>query len=344
MPKKFGKFNPLANAGKAVVGDVEVLEPEPEPELDPPPPPGSASEFKPITINSAEASRYKSGLLETRKIDATKLAAGKKGARAAKTLDVRKQKKEYYFVYEKRHLDWWKSQKDFHKRGAKGRKGRIAVADIVDVWLDEGKKNNRFQIKVKGDDEEEGEAEGTFQFYAPTKEDQEEWVFFIKEAFDAFQAEATKKRGRAELKQIFERESIGVVRQDFSGLVKTFNACVKKLNQTYTISLGDREEYAEDEESLDMLQSFVMGTVAVTRELQEDIAELQDKLMLLTMGHDEREMAAVLKMQQNFRMRQAKKLAKGKQGAIVSIQSMWRGHTSRNEQRERHEAAVAIQT
>jgi hypothetical protein len=55
--------------------------------------------------------------------------------------------------------------------------------------------------------------------------------------------------------------------------VKTFNACVKKLNQTYTHSMGEREEYAEDDESLDMLQSFVMGTVAVTRELREDISE-----------------------------------------------------------------------
>eukprot|EP01044_Picomonas_judraskeda_P031385 COSAG03_NODE_11700_length_580_cov_0.713098_2_plen_45_part_00 len=29
------------------------------------------------------------------------------------------------------------------------------------------------------------------------------------------------------------------------------------------MKLTDREEYAEDDESLDMLQSFVMGTVAV---------------------------------------------------------------------------------
>ena len=29
------------------------------------------------------------------------------------------------------------------------------------------------------------------------------------------------------------------------------------------MKLKDREEYAEDDESLDMLQSFVMGTVAV---------------------------------------------------------------------------------
>jgi hypothetical protein len=34
------------------------------------------------------------------------------------------------------------------------------------------------------------------RFYAPTREDQEEWVFFIKEAFDIYKAEATKKRGR----------------------------------------------------------------------------------------------------------------------------------------------------
>jgi hypothetical protein len=221
MPKKFGKFNPLANAGKAVAGDVDViLEPEPEPE------PGEQSEFKPITINTLEASRYKSGWLQTRKIDATKIASGSKGARAAKTLDVRKQKKEYYFVYEKRHLDWWKSEKD-HKKGSKKRKGRVSVPDIVDVWLDEGKANNRFQIKVKGDDEE---AEGTFQFYAPTREDQEEWVFFIKEAFDAYRAEATQKRGRSELKQIFQSESIGLVKQDFKGLVKSFDDCMKKLN------------------------------------------------------------------------------------------------------------------
>ena len=224
MPKRFGKFNPLANAGKAAVGDVEVSLPEPEPE----PEPGEQSEFKPITINSAEASRYKSGLLQTRKIDAAKIAAGSKGARAAKTLDVRKQKKEYYFVYEKRHLDWWKSEKECRKKKNKGRKGRISVPDIVGVWLDEGKKNNRFQIKIKGDDDE---SEGTYQFYAPTKEDQEEWVFFIKEAFDAYQAEATQKRGRAELKQIFESESIGVVKRDFQGLVKSFDACMKKLNQ-----------------------------------------------------------------------------------------------------------------
>lgn len=210
----------------------------------------------------------------------------------------------------------------------------------MDVWLDEGKSNNRFQIKVKADEEE---PEATFQFYAPTREDQEEWVFFIKEAFDIYQAEATKKRGRAELKQIFETEAIGVVRQDFSGLVKTFNDCVQKLNLTYTHNLGDRGEYAEDDESLDMLQSFVMGTVAVTRELREDISELQDKLVLLTMGHDEREMASVLKMQRVFRMRQAKRFAAGKQTAIVSIQANWRGHTAREEQRERKEAAAAIQ-
>ena len=222
MPKKFGKFNPLANAGKAVTGDVAVM-PEPEPELEP----GEQSEFKPITINTVEASRYKSGLLQTRKIDVMKVAAGSKTARAAKTLDVRKQKKQYYFVYEKRHLDWWKSEKD-HKKGRKTRKGRISVPDMVDVWLDEGKQNNRFQIKVKGDDEE---TEGTFQFYAPTPEDQEEWVFFIKEAFDAYQAEATQKRGRAELRQIFERESMGVVQQDFKVLTRNFDDCMKKLSQ-----------------------------------------------------------------------------------------------------------------
>lgn len=135
------------------------------------------------------------------------------------------------------------------------------------------------------------------------------------------------------------------------------------------MKLTDREEYAEDDESLDMLQSFVMGTVAVrcqigiladvallwctervafggqvTRELQDDIRELQDKLILLTMGHDEREMAAVLKMQRNFRMRQAKKLARGKQDAIVTIQSMWRGHAARSMQQERHDAAKIIQS
>jgi hypothetical protein len=33
--------------------------------------------------------------------------------------------------------------------------------------------------------------------------------------------------------------------------------------QTYAMKLKDREEYAEDDESLDNLQSFVMGTVAV---------------------------------------------------------------------------------
>jgi hypothetical protein len=82
----------------------------------------------------------------------------------------------------------------------------------------------------------------------------------------------------------------------------------------------------------------------VTRELQDDIQELQDKLILLTMGHDEREMAAVLKMQRNFRMRQAKKLARGKQDAIVTIQSMWRGHTERSIQQERHDAAKIIQS
>jgi hypothetical protein len=130
-------------------------------------------------------------------------------------------------VYEKRHLDWWKSEKD-HKKGRKTRKGRISVPDMVDVWLDEGKQNNRFQIKVKGDDEE---TEGTFQFYAPTPEDQEEWVFFIKEAFDAYQAEATQKRGRAELRQIFERESMGVVQQDFKVLTRNFDDCMKKLSQ-----------------------------------------------------------------------------------------------------------------
>ena len=134
------------------------------------------------------------------------------------------------------------------------------------------------------------------------------------------------------------------------------------------MKLKDREEYAEDDESLDMLQSFVMGTVAVrcrtrslankchsdvlksvamgpqvTRELREDIEELQDKLILLTMGHDEREMAAVLKMHRNFRMRQAKKHARGKQDAIVRIQSTWRGHTERGIQQERHDAAKTIQ-
>jgi len=71
---------------------------------------------------------------------------------------------------------------------------------------------------------------------------------------------------------------------------------------------------------------------------------LQDKLVLLTMGHDEREMASVLKMQRVFRMRQAKRLAKGKQSAIVSIQANWRGHTAREDQRERQEAATAIQS
>ena len=36
-----------------------------------------------------------------------------------------------------------------------------------------------------------------------------------------------------------------------------------RFSQTYQMKLTDREEYAEDVESLDMLQSFVMGTVAV---------------------------------------------------------------------------------
>ena len=36
-----------------------------------------------------------------------------------------------------------------------------------------------------------------------------------------------------------------------------------RFSQTYQMKLTDREEYAEDDESLDMLQSFVMGTVAV---------------------------------------------------------------------------------
>lgn len=81
----------------------------------------------------------------------------------------------------------------------------------------------------------------------------------------------------------------------------------------------------------------------VTRELREDIEELQDKLVLLTMGHDEREMAAVLQMQRNFRMRQAKKHARGKQDAIVKIQSIWRGHAEREVQQERHDAAKMIQ-
>ena len=81
----------------------------------------------------------------------------------------------------------------------------------------------------------------------------------------------------------------------------------------------------------------------VTRELREDIEELQDKLILLTMGHDEREMAAVLKMQRNFRVRQAKKFAQGKQDAIVQIQAIWRGYSERNALLERHEAASIIQ-
>ena len=167
-----------------------MLEPEPEPE-----PVGGAvvqrkqeqgSEFKQITVNTAEQNRYKSGNLQTRKINAEKVAAGSKGARATKALDVRAAKKEYFFIYEKRHLDWWKSQKEHQKKGSvsvqptsrlrvmyghilsrlpvntlqNARKGRINVSEIVDVWLDEGKSNNRFQIKVKADEEE---PEATFQ-------------------------------------------------------------------------------------------------------------------------------------------------------------------------------------
>lgn len=82
----------------------------------------------------------------------------------------------------------------------------------------------------------------------------------------------------------------------------------------------------------------------MTRELQEDIAELQDKLKLLTMGHDEREMAAVVKMQRNFRVRQAKKVAQGKMHAIVDIQSCYRGYMVRSAEKERHEAATLIQS
>lgn len=104
MPKKFGKFNPLASGGKAVAGDVGMIEPEPEPEPIAAAPVEQGSEFKQVTVNTAEQNRYKSGNLQTRKINAEKVAAGSKGARATKALDVRAAKKEYFFIYEKRHL------------------------------------------------------------------------------------------------------------------------------------------------------------------------------------------------------------------------------------------------
>ena len=131
-----------------------------------------------------------------------------------------------------------------------------------------------------------GEEEGTYQFYAPTRQDQREWVQMVDEAFQAYQAELSKKHGRKELQQIFEEQAIGVVKAEFEGLRSTFDECMAKMMETYTISLGERKAYAEDEESLDQLQHFVMATVGVSRDLREDIDELWQKLALLTMGHD----------------------------------------------------------
>ena len=330
MPKRLGRRNPLANAGKL----QPEPEPEPEPEPAPPPPARQASEFKAATVNVAEKNRRKAGPLDTRRIDPA--ASGKRSARAAKTLDVRKQKKTYWFVYEKRRLDWYKSE--HHVGSSKKRKGRIQVSDIEAVWADAEKKNFRFQIKAKG------EEEGTYQFYAPTRQDQREWVQMVDEAFQAYQAELSKKHGRKELQQIFEEQAIGVVKAEFEGLRSTFDECMAKMMQTYTISLGERKAYAEDEESLDHLQHFVMATVGVSRDLREDIDELRQKLALLTMGHDEREMAAVLQLQRNFRRMRAQRESQGKRGAIVTIQSCWRGHAARDELRQQHEAAATIQT
>eukprot|EP01052_Picozoa_sp_SAG31_P035895 SAG31_NODE_4394_length_3272_cov_1.708478_3_plen_180_part_00 len=163
-----------------------------------------------------------------------------------KKVDLRQRKHEQWFVYKDRTLDWWDSRADAQK-GKKLRRGRLPISDCERVWADTDKKNFRFQIQTPA---------RTMQVYAPTEQDQFEWVRLLSDAVEAYQIEMNRKRGRQELKDLFEQEVVTASRREFATLIATFNGCVEKLRRTYA-ALGDRGEYQEDEASLAFLRSFV---------------------------------------------------------------------------------------
>jgi hypothetical protein len=54
---------------------------------------------------------------------------------------------------------------------------------------------------------------------------------------------------------------------------------------------------------------------------QEDVEAVMHKLTILTMGHDEQEMGAVLRMQSVYRMKKAIRVAEQRQRAIIKLRA-----------------------
>jgi hypothetical protein len=274
---------------------------------------------------------YKCGMLTKRGGSDTGDKTGK-SSKVGKKVDIRQRKKDNWFEYRERNLDWWDSRADA-QGGKKNRRGRLSIADCQRVWGDSDKKNFRFQIQT---------AEKTLQLYTQTEQDQYEWVRTLTEAIEDYQLELNRRRGRHELKTLFESEVIGASRTEFAKLIQTFNGAIEKLRITYA-ALGDRGEYAEDADSLAFLRSFVPASVGVVKNIREDMAELDAKLDLLTMGHDEEEMQAVRLVQRKFRAVQSRRQVRARRNAIVKLQAWVRGSRRRLLWRAQCSAAVVFQ-
>eukprot|EP01048_Picozoa_sp_COSAG05_P005516 COSAG05_NODE_329_length_11294_cov_59.570076_7_plen_370_part_00 len=120
--------------------------------------PAPRAGFKAVVADRREVERYKSGWLKTRRFatgteDPDGPATAKKGgfgvlkgskklvagaASAAHRLDVTDTKKDRWFVYEKRRLDWWASARDASgaKTKEKKRLGRLEMVDIRSIAAD----------------------------------------------------------------------------------------------------------------------------------------------------------------------------------------------------------------
>ena len=93
-------------------------------------------------------------------------------------------------------------------------------------------------------------------------------------------------------------------RAEFGRLIQTFNGCLAQLHETYRECLDTKEAYAlETDADVAALETFVLSARGVMDDIRDDAEALENKLALLTMGHDQEELSAVLQMQRAFRAR-----------------------------------------
>eukprot|EP01052_Picozoa_sp_SAG31_P035894 SAG31_NODE_4394_length_3272_cov_1.708478_2_plen_274_part_00 len=85
------------------------------------------------------------------------------------------------------------------------------------------------------------------------------------------------------------------------------------------------------------------ASVGVVKGIREDIAELDVKLSLLTLGHDEQQMDAVRLVQRHYRRVQARRLDANRLAAAVQLQAWVRCWQRRRLWRGQLAAAIAIQ-